>query len=163
MFYLQRAYGGTRGIIAYSAWMHIYGNKLGLRAGAHMSVMTCSCHSLRNMIEMMTKTRETFSLEFKCSIVVLFNKNKNPSMTRFLDTLDYRALGRQKGYLKESTVRGWLKDNNVQMSISSPQFFDRLDEARKSKRKQGRYHHFETGLARKLQQDIDYQKGYTIK
>jgi hypothetical protein len=48
---------------------------------------------------MMTKTRETFSLEFKCSIVVLFNKKNNPSITTFLDTLDYKALGQQKGYL----------------------------------------------------------------
>jgi hypothetical protein len=104
---------------------------------------------------MMTKTRETFTLEFKCSIVVLFNNKKNPLMTRFLDTLDYRALGRQKVYLKESTVRGWLKDNKVQITISFPQFFDILAEARESKRKQGRYHHFETRLARKLQQHID--------
>jgi hypothetical protein len=112
---------------------------------------------------MMTKPRETFSLELKCSIVVLFNKKKNPSMTKFLDTLDFRALGRQKGYLKESTVRGWSKDDDVQMSISSPQFFERLADARESKRKQGRYCHFKTHLARKLRRDIDYQKGYTIK
>jgi hypothetical protein len=99
---------------------------------------------------MMTKTQETFSLEFKCSIVVLFNKKKNPSMKKILDTLDCRALGRQKGYLKESTVRGCLKDDDVQMSISSPRFFERFSEALESERKQGKYHHFETRLARKL-------------
>jgi hypothetical protein len=112
---------------------------------------------------MMTKTQETFSFEFKCLIVVLFNKNKNPSMTRLIYTLDYRALGRQKGYLKESSGRGWLKDDNLQMSIFYLQFFDRLAEARESKQKEGRYHHFKTRLASKLRQDIDYQKGYTIK
>jgi hypothetical protein len=112
---------------------------------------------------MMINTWETFSHEFRCSIVVLLNKNNDRLMTSFLDTLDYRALGRQKGYLKESTVRGWLKDDNVLFSISSPQFIDRLDEALEIKRKQGRYHHFETRLARRLQQDIDYKKGYTIK
>jgi hypothetical protein len=111
----------------------------------------------------MTKSRETFSFEFKCSIIALFNRKNNPSMTKFLDTLDYRALGRQKGYLKESTVRGWLKDDAVQMSIASPQLFERLDEARESKRKKRRYHHFETRLARKLREDINYQNGYTIK
>jgi 23S rRNA G2069 N7-methylase RlmK/C1962 C5-methylase RlmI len=112
---------------------------------------------------MMTKTRETFSLEFKCSVVVLFNRKNNHSVTNFLNTLDYGALGRRKGYLKESTVRGWLNDHNIQTSIASPQFFERLDEARESKRKQGRYHDFETRLARKLREDIDYQNGYTIK
>jgi hypothetical protein len=60
-------------------------------------------------------------------------------------------------------VSGWLKDDNVQFSISSPHLFDILAEARERKQKQGRYHHFETHLARKLQQDIDYKKGYTIK
>jgi hypothetical protein len=104
---------------------------------------------------MIKKTWETFSHEFKCSIVVLFNKKKNLSMASFLDTLDYRALGRKTCYLKESTVIGWLKDDNLQFSISSPQFFDRLPEARERKRKQGRYHHFEKRLARKLQQDKD--------
>jgi hypothetical protein len=54
-------------------------------------------------------------------------------MTSFLDTFDYRALGRQKGYLKESNVRCWLKDDNVQFSSSSPQFIDRLAEARERK------------------------------
>jgi hypothetical protein len=97
---------------------------------------------------MMINTWETFSHEFRCSIVVLLNKNNDRLMTSFLDTLDYRALGRQKGYLKESTVRGWLKDDNVLFSISSPQFIDRLDEALEIKRKQGRYHHFETRLTR---------------
>jgi hypothetical protein len=84
-------------------------------------------------------------------------------MTKFLDTLDYRALGQQKGYLKESTARGWLKYDDVKMSISSPQFFERLADAHESKRKQGRYHHLETRLERKLRRDIDYQTGYTIK
>jgi hypothetical protein len=111
----------------------------------------------------MTKTRETFSLEFKCSIVIMFNRNNNPSMTTFLDILDYRALGRQKGYLKESTVRGWLKDNDAQMSIASPQVFETLDEAHESKRKQGIYHHLKILSARKLRGDIDYQNWYTIK
>jgi hypothetical protein len=62
-----------------------------------------------------------------------------------------------------STVRGWLKDNDVQMSFYSPQLFERLDEARESKRKQGRFHHFETRVASKLRGYIDYQNGYTIK
>jgi hypothetical protein len=43
---------------------------------------------------MMTKTRETFSLEFKCSIVVLFNRQNNHSVINSLHTLDYGALGR---------------------------------------------------------------------
>jgi 23S rRNA G2069 N7-methylase RlmK/C1962 C5-methylase RlmI len=81
----------------------------------------------------------------------------------FCSTVDYRAIGEKKGYLKESTVRGWLKDDAVQMSIDSPQFFERFDKARESKRKQGRYHHSETRLVRKLRGDIDYQNGYTIK
>jgi hypothetical protein len=112
---------------------------------------------------MMTKTRETFSLEFKCTIVILFNIKNNHSVKTFLDTLDYRALGRQKGFLKDSTVRGWLNNKNIQMSIASPQFKERLDEARESRRKQGRYHDFETRLATKLRDDKDYQNGYTIK
>jgi hypothetical protein len=49
------------------------------------------------------------------------------------------------------------------MSIASPQFFERLVEARERKRKQGRYHEFEKLLARKLRENIDYQNGYTIK
>jgi hypothetical protein len=112
---------------------------------------------------MMTQSREICSHELKCSIVVLFKKKKNPSMTRLLDTLDYRDLGRKKGYLKESTVRGWLKYDNVQNRISSPQFFDRLAKACERKRKQGRYHHLETLLTRRLRQDIDYKNVYTIK
>jgi hypothetical protein len=91
---------------------------------------------------MMTKTRETFSLEFKCTIVILFNRNNNHLVKTFLDTLDYKALGRQKGFLKDSTLKGWLNNKNIQMSIASPQFKERLYEARKSKRKQGRYHDF---------------------
>jgi hypothetical protein len=112
---------------------------------------------------MMTKTRETFSLEFKCTIVILFNRKNKHSVKTFLDTLDYRALGRQKGFLKDSMVRGWLNNKNIEMSIASPQFKERLDEARESKRKQGRYHDFETRLARKSRDDKDYQNGYTIK
>jgi hypothetical protein len=112
---------------------------------------------------MMKKVQETFSLEFKCEIVVLFNRQNNNSVTNFLHTLDYGALGRRKGYLKESTVRGWLNDHNIQISIASPQFFERLDEARERKRKQGRYHDFEKRLASRLREDIDYQNGYTIK
>jgi outer membrane translocation and assembly module TamA len=112
---------------------------------------------------MMTKKRETFSLEFKCTIVILFNIKNNHSVKAFLDTLDYRALGQQKGFLKDSTVRGWLNNKNKQMSIASPQFKERLDEARESKREQGRYHYFETRLTRKFQDGKDYQNGYTIK
>jgi hypothetical protein len=50
--------GGTRGIIAYSACMHNYGNKLGSRVGAHMSAMTWSCHRFHNTIQMMTKSEQ---------------------------------------------------------------------------------------------------------
>jgi hypothetical protein len=65
--------------------------------------------------------------------------------------------------LKESTERGWLNDHAIQMSIDSPQFLERLDEARERKWKQGRYHDFEKRLARKFREDIDYQNGSTIK
>jgi hypothetical protein len=47
---------------------------------------------------MITKSREKFSLEFKCKIVILFNIKHNHSVKTFLDTLDYKALGRQKGF-----------------------------------------------------------------
>jgi hypothetical protein len=82
---------------------------------------------------------------------------------RFSRHTELQGPGTTKGFLKDSTVRGWLNNKNIEMSIASPQFKEILDEARESKRKQGRYHEFETLLARKLRDDKDYQNGYTIK